>query len=310
MTETLQAGHRRIVYLAHGDDKYLKQALYSLLTLLNVLDQSGRDGGKDSDPKHDIRVLVYTDSPACFPRHPCVVIRELERSRIRRFKGTHGYVHRIKLAVLDEVVKSDEGPVIFVDCDTKWIKSPATAFDALQTGSPVFFMHEFEGELSREFFPSYLDALAERPELCDAFNIAPPWKVWNSGAIGIPAGHPDFFTDAIAFTDQLIGEVRHGNWIEQLAVSVIASRDFTIVSFSEYLLHFWKDSCILEPVVENALGGCCGDIACDARLCFDYPFENALARKRNSFDGRIRKRLAKLKRSLAKRQIYWPSSAE
>ncbi len=304
MTETLQAGRRRIIYLAHGDDKYLKQAVYSLLTLLNFLDADS------NGLKIDIGVIVYTDSPAHFPSHPCLAIRKLDSQDIRRLKGGYGYVHRIKLAILDEVINSDGGPVIFVDCDTKWIKSPAAAFDALESGSSIFFMHEFENELSPKFFPSYLEALVQRPELCSNFHIAPPWKVWNSGVIGIPAGHANFFTDALNFTDQLVGTVRHDNWIEQLAVSVMASRNFRIEPFSEYLLHFWKDSCILEPVVEKALSGCCGDVACDARLCSEYPFETALAQKRNSLDGQLRKRLAKLKRSVAKRRIYWSSNSE
>lgn len=300
MTERSYAEQRRIVYLAHGGNKYLKQAVYSLLTLLWWLDNS------DSD----IHVIVYTDAPEHFPRHRCITIRELDAAEIRLLKGSHGYVHRVKLAILDEVVKLGDGPVIFVDCDTKWIRCPSNAFRVLESDAATFFMHDYEGELSPGFFPSYLDALVQRPELSDRFNISPPWRVWNSGTIGIPPGHPQFFAEALGFTDQLIGTVRHENWVEQLAVSVMAGREFRVQPFSEYLLHFWKDSCILEPVVEKALSGCSGDLSADARLCHDFQFDKELAKKRNSLDGWYRRRLAKLKRSLEKRRFHSSSSAE
>lgn len=302
MTETLQAGPRHIVYMAFGDDKYLKQTNYSLLTLLHFL-----DGDDRSD---NIKVLLYTDSPARFPVHPRIELRKLDKEEIRSMKGKYNYVHRVKLAVLDEVVRRVDGPVIYVDCDTKWIRSPEDAFARLEAGSSMCFMHVYESDLSSDCFSSYLDALVRHPEICNAFGIAPPWRIWNAGVVGIPAGHVNFFSETIDLTDQLFGTVENGNWIEQLAVSVMASRDFRIEPFAPYLQHFWQDTCILEPVVESALQGCCGDIVQDARHCAEYPFEEVLKKKRNSLEGHFRKRLLKLKRSLAKRQIHRPSSAE
>lgn len=283
---------RRIIYLAHGGDKYMKQSVYSIYTLLHWLLDEGEQG---------VEIVVYTDDPASVPQHRLIQTETLTQEALTAYKGHFNYVHRIKLAVLGHAQRKQDGPLIFVDCDTKWVKHPRPAFEAMEAHRNCCFMHEAEGSVSETNHPDYFHALSKEGDFQRLLNITPPWDMWNTGTIGIPGGCEGFFADTLTITDRMLGEVQNRNWVEQMAVSLLATQRFQVRSFEDYLLHFWRDSYAIPTVLDQVLPKLSINAQANAKLCVDFPIDHALAKHRRSIRGRLQRRIAKTKRSLKKR---------
>ena len=108
-----------IVYIAHGALRFHQQTAFSIYSLLHWLMQE-----EDSA----VRVAVFTDKPHRVPSHELIQTHKLTSSELVQFKGALNYVHRVKIAVLAEAAEIYPGPILYVDCDTKWLRSPRTAW--------------------------------------------------------------------------------------------------------------------------------------------------------------------------------------
>lgn len=283
----MSQAHGQVVYIAYGHDAFRSQAAYSALTLLHRL---LRDG------PHDARVVIYTDDRAGLPRHERIETRIVRAAEIEAYRGPRGFVHRVKLAVLEDARRRHDGPIIYVDGDTKWERGPAEAFAALERPDPPCFMHECEGTLAADNHPDYLRVLDEGVPFQRRFGIRPPWVMWNAGVIGVPPVDPGFFTDALAATDELLAVVRHDRWAEQLAVSLLASARFPVRPFADHVVHAWRDSYALTTVLARLQPRLVGDAERDAATCADFPLGEELARYRRSFGGWLHRRCRQLSR--------------
>lgn len=282
---------KNIVYLAHGGQKYTKQAIFSLYSLLYWLKE---------EPDNSIGIIVYTDDDTWVPRHELITARTISPEQIRQYKGKHQYTHRVKLEILRHAQSMSSGPILFVDCDTQWIKTPSPALRELAENPKMCWMHQLEGKVSIRNHPDYFTLLSENPSLSQ--NFPPPWEMWNSGAIGIPEGNRAFFSETLETCDQILDFLPHNNWVEQLAVSLQATKQFETKSLEPYLLHFWRDSPILPEVLEKALSNLSDDAGSNAKLCATFPVEEELRIFRESLKGQWLRKKAKWKRSLSKRR--------
>jgi len=70
--------------------------------------------------------------------------------------------------------------------------------------------------------------------------------MWNAGAIGVAVGAEDFFEDALRLCDELLVRLRPRTYVEQLAVSLLATRDFTVKSIDDCVHHYWGVSAEFE----------------------------------------------------------------
>lgn len=140
-----------IIYISHGSEKFHIQTKFSVLTLLHFLDQLQFE---------NIRICIYTDAPSYFPTHPLIRLFPLTPKELSAYKGKLGYVHRIKLAILQrasmEVLENPNSKMLYVDCDTRWLKFPSDQlldFCAADAHHPVALMHILEGTLSNPLIP-------------------------------------------------------------------------------------------------------------------------------------------------------------
>ena len=138
-----------IVYLSHGGKKYYDQTRFSVLSLLHLLLKQQRQ---------DVKIMVYTDAPDSVPAHPLVRTETLSRTQLQAYRGQFDYVHRIKLEVMLKAARELGTAVLYVDCDTRWLRVPDDLFARLEAGN-ASCMHVNEGVFGPGFFPDYLAAV-------------------------------------------------------------------------------------------------------------------------------------------------------
>jgi hypothetical protein len=220
------------VYLAYGGGQFRRQAVLSILSLL----QYGPIPG---------RIVVHTDRPDEFEKLPVEPVL-LDKDTIRRWKGPYGYTHRIKVELLKSLFKVSDRHLVFVDSDTVWMHSPEGIYKSLQEGCAV--MHLRENQLSNSFFPHYL-AVLENTDLIkkESIPVVPVEQFWlyNSGVLGLPSTmNPSFLEETLRMCDLLSRSVPFAmEWVEQVAFSYIfLGHGMRIDTCDSDLHHYWRDS--------------------------------------------------------------------
>lgn len=293
----------KILYLVHGDIGFHHQAIYSAATLLHLLLESKRA---------DVVIHVYTDRPELWPAHPQVTTHRLEAEDLKRWRGPLDYVHRIKLEVLRRAESELGLPLVYVDCDTRWLAVPVDAFEALHTrtgtGKPPLYMHTFEEEVSEHSAPAYFRLLKGKSRQLAEWGIHshPPWRVWNAGTIGVPVGSEGLFADVLTVNDGLLPDATVRRTIEQLALSLVVDERFELRPFDTWLRHWWAYGYELPFVLRRffkdlPLGL---DAMQLAAACNAYePSEAELLAVRQTADYRRDMAREKRKKSIYKRKI-------
>jgi len=301
----IQMQHK-IIYLSFGGQKFYDQTRFSALTLLDRLLRQERN---------DFRMVIFTDRPEQSPEHDLIRSVRVAPEELKRFRGPLEFIHRVKLEILRRAEAEFGLPLLYVDCDTRWLKIPHEPFELLADGRrgqngavPVFYMHKYEGTLGAGFYPDYLRLLhRKRPRLVEwKLRADPPWTMWNAGALGVPSGAAGLFDDVLAVTDDLILDVRQRNFIEQLAFSTVATSRFQVKPFDEYLAHYWDHGSEVPVLLRRFFGGLPPDISVEklAEQCAQFPLNKSkLEEVRSLRSSRFRRWRAKVRNSLHKRKI-------
>lgn len=122
------------MYLAFGDHRFKKEALYSILSLKRVLHAGNH-----------AKIVLYTDNPTFyqpyFTKHGSVIIEELDRDQIEIWANQTGYKFITKIKAIKMCVNKYNGKVLFVDSDVVFIKNPMYLFKKIDINQFIMFMH-------------------------------------------------------------------------------------------------------------------------------------------------------------------------
>lgn len=231
--------HRHILYVAHGDDCFIHETAYSILSLWR------QDDGQDYE------VVVVTDVPerltALVGTHPRLRCLVLEPACRDAWRGPQRYIHRIKpLAIgwaAEQVGAGPEDLFLFVDSDTTFTRSPAGLFDTVAQGHVV--LNEREGGLADSRHRTRSHGKLYRASVQHTFAVrgqhralAADTGLWNSGVIGFRAEHLEVFDETVALIDQMYPVVPI-HTIEQVALSVVLQdRGVPLQDSGEVIFHY------------------------------------------------------------------------
>lgn len=299
-------GH--ILYVMHGSQKYVDQLLFSCLTLLDLLRQSGRG---------DIGIVIYTDQAERCPVHPLVRIIRFSAADLARWRGPLDFVHRVKIEVLRRAVEEVGAPLIYVDLDTRWLALPDVALADLAAGSeskperPSMYMHVLEGALSGKVHPRYFAAMQSKPAVRRilatwGISTVPPWPMWNAGGIGLRAGMEGFLDDALELCDELLLWLRPYAYVEQLSFSLLANLRYEVKTLEDCVHHYWGVSTEFAPVARKMLSelDAVASLEERAKVCAAYRWdEQALRESQRQPQHLWATRLTKMRASVRKRQL-------
>ena len=231
-----------LLYLAHGGPRFLYQAAFSILSLLRVLE--GRT-------PHDTRIVVYTDCTEFFTKlfgELCFFSCErLEAHQILAYRGPVDFVHRIKIRLLQEFLRTHRGNVIYVDADTVFLKDPYALFHNLSQDQ--FIMHLKEQSQSCAFmrFLRKLDDLVARGDLPlpgrPALRLSSV-AMWNCGVVGLNSENATILDAVLTMTDAIVRRAPEKpgtiKWVsEQFAFSYMFQAHGAILAANEYIYHYW-----------------------------------------------------------------------
>ncbi len=197
------------------------------------------------------RTLLFTDAPEFFEPYldnlPITYVA-LTKDKLRQMRGRLDFLHRIKIAIIEEAFTLTEDNILYVDGDAFFVADPSPFFSTI--GPKVSFMHEREyafetlGDLptpSGDPFHFVLNYIRNRE-----FTLANGASVkfsaslysWNAGAIMLDRSHRSLLADVYAITDQLYAATKN-HASEQFAFSLVLQTNTDLKTCSPVIHHYW-----------------------------------------------------------------------
>lgn len=238
----------RHVILAHGRETEYQRAIFSVLSFW-----AWYEGDQAA-----VQTVIFTDRPEAFASHfgslP-VSYQLLTPASIEEMRGEHGYIHRLKLYIVDKVAQDYPGEaVFFCDSDTFFTAPAASLLRSLQPGTSLLHMreHTFNEAIAvwASFSPpqdgaprKFVGLLANQTfELLPgtAHRFDANQMMWNTGVIGVAPDSAELTKATVALGDIFYGGSEWG-LSEQAAFSLALQTDTEILPSNAYVFHYWGE---------------------------------------------------------------------
>ena len=223
-----------VAYCVFGRGRWVREAQASVLTALRWLARAGRRGS----------VVVYTDSPEAFERFG-VTLCEVPSARFDAWRGADDFVYRPKVKVLQRALAEWERPVLLVDSDTVFTRSPIPELEALRPGTARMDRYEglvFRSRAHRALARQLLRAHPEgRVELRSgrSYEISPATsEMWCSGTVGLHCDDRELVDDVLELLDVTTSRATD-RLLEQYAFSEILSQATRLAPTEHFVHHYW-----------------------------------------------------------------------
>lgn len=263
----------QLVLLAHSREVEYHRAIFAVLSFW---------AGHKDPTTSAVQAVVFTDQPAFFEFYLAglpVRYEQLTAESLAAMQQPHGYVHRVKPAILAQVSQRyPQDELLFIDSDTFFYKLPDQLLQQLVAGTA--FLHQREYTLAeavgvyaafgQAHFPKKLLELVATSR----FNVAgtevqfqPEQYSWNSGVVGLPAAMAALLPDVLRVLDELyVGT----GWFtcEQIAFSLVLQTQATLHACDDYLVHYWgkRQKHLMDEHLSQLLTGPFGQLSLTERL--------------------------------------------
>lgn len=237
-----------IIFLAIGE-RYALQAVYAIISLLKVYNMR---------IPLNWEVVVFTDSVEPFDIFPLDIplrLRIINDDDIQHLIGENKHVYRAKIKVLQNLNRSLQQNVLFVDTDIIFYKRIDKIFKWIEEGH--YILHEKEDLLYTRPFKSYTDTFARKSFKLSSsrdININEQSMMWNSGVIGLRSSNIKVLDDVLELNDCMysIAKLR---LVEQLAFSLVFCANQEPKESRNMIFHYcWEEGkAIIEQQVEFVL---------------------------------------------------------
>lgn len=224
----------KIIYLTTGKETYHIEALYSISSAINLL----------NNQTDEIELVVHTDQVSLYQKLP-IAIKEISPSLLRNWKGPFDYIFRAKHAcLLSELNDADQ--CILIDSDTFFYRSPLTLFERVSNNSLLCnALQATFGENKEDYTYKCL------AHLLQPAGLAPDeMRRLNSGVIGLTKSNKIILEKSIQLMDEFYAKAPLSYNIEEFALAVSANTEkLKVNTCTDIIRHYWSRKNIIRAKV-------------------------------------------------------------
>jgi len=234
-----------LVTQAYGKEEILTQAVYAAWSAL---------AWRVDLP---LEVHAYVDDATPFSALAGKVeVRVLSPDEIRDWRGPEDFIHRLKAAMISDMVHRFPGDkLVYVDADVFFTGPLSGIFE--RVGARRAVMHEREypvathpSEQMRKF-RKHMGALTFRGKPVDLSR-----DMWNAGVVGMDPAQFPIVDEWLEFIDALYPQYKRG-LVEQYGIGHLLQREATVQATDDLVFHYWaqKDDYVAAIRTELAILG-------------------------------------------------------
>ena len=197
------------------------------------------------------RVIIFTDNREYFePYLPGIPVQYilLTHQKVKAMRGGIDFLHRMKIAMIDEAFQITSGNILYVDSDTFFLSSPEPVMS--EVSPSVSFMHlpEYEFSALKEMplpagipFRAFYELIVAQEFVLASglkFKISPQFSSWNAGTMALHQSHQTLLKDVYKLTDQFY-PATNNHASEQYAFSIVLQNQTRIKALNSIIYHYW-----------------------------------------------------------------------
>lgn len=216
-----------LVTQAYGKEEILTEAVYAAWSALAWRGELPLD------------VHVYVDTAAPFaPLAGKIDVRVLSAEEIRDWRGPEDFVHRLKAAMIRDMVRRFPGDaLVYVDADVFFTGPLSPLVGRIGPGRAVMHEREYavpthDSEQMRKF-RAHMGALTFRGRPVDLTR-----DMWNAGVVGMDPAQFALVGEWIEFIDALYPRYKRG-LVEQYGIGHLLQREATVQPSDDVVFHYW-----------------------------------------------------------------------
>ncbi len=227
-----------IVYLAYKLDSSKYQAILSIYTLYHQL----------AEDNANFQFIIYSDADtSLFTKYlgalpvKCEV---LSKENIKRFRGPHDFVFRIKPHVIQACFAKYKSNLLYLDTDTFFLRNPRKLLESIKPGRTIMNVEEYDfvdGGVEHLHWFYQRQALKHHTYTVQGLPTTIPLstKMWNAGVIGISYADTGLIDEIISLNDKIY-ENTQIFIVEQFATSYVLQTYSELHSSEDYIEHYWS----------------------------------------------------------------------
>lgn len=224
-------------------------------------------------PVSQTSVFLFTDRPDWFAAYfhdlPVKYV-VLTPEKIKVMRGEIDFLHRMKIALIEEAFDKSEGDMLYADSDTFFTSDPTPLMEQLSSDKSFMHVHEYHFEHLRsiplpdgETFQAFLKLIeSKKVKLTDGteLQLTSKHSSWNAGVMMLHRSHRAFIPDVYALTEQFYPLTRN-HASEQYAFSILLQLKTMLQPCEEVIYHYWYrvrkriiDEFLLEKFSQKWIG--------------------------------------------------------
>lgn len=227
-----------LVLQSFGREYEYKRAVFTILSFFAY----------SSLPAEKVKVILFTDNSGYFGEFlkglPVEFVL-LSEEKIKSMRGEIDFLHRMKIALIEEAFSLTNGPLFYTDSDCFFIADPKPILE--QVSSQKAFMHLPEYPFVKDVedktstyknFYSLISCKDFRLTDGSILKVTPQHCSWNAGVMAFHPSHVRFIPDVYFLTDQFY-PASQSHASEQYAFSLVLQEKVGLDRCDHVIYHYW-----------------------------------------------------------------------
>ncbi len=196
-------------------------------------------------------IVLFTDRPDFFQKYleglPIQFV-ELTEQKLQSMRGEIDFLHRIKIAAIEEAYEMAPGNILYFDSDSFFIKDPAPLLEKVSASRSYMHKHEYHfRELADLPLPSgapfhaflkLIEWTALRLASGRSMKVSPGMSSWNAGVMMLHSTHQELLRDVYSITEHAY-PLTENHATEQYAFSIILESNTELGVCESVNYHYW-----------------------------------------------------------------------
>jgi hypothetical protein len=202
-------------------------------------------------PMESTQVLLFTDKPEWFEKYlgglPVKFVM-LSPEKIKIMRGEIDFLHRMKIALIEESFQRTDNNLLYADSDTFFTADPTELTNSLTEGKSYMHLREYSFDHLRSFglpagapFQALADLIESQSfTLADGgrLRVTPEMFSWNAGVMMFHPSQRSIIPDVYALTDQFYPPSKN-HASEQYAFSLMLQMRTDLQACEQVIYHYW-----------------------------------------------------------------------
>lgn len=238
-----------LVTQSFGRENEYRRVIFAILSFYAVSD-------------HKVPTILFTDRPEYFEQYfeglPVRYIL-LTPEKIKVMRGEIDFLHRMKIALIEEALEVSGTNMLYADSDTFFLSDPAKYTGLISETQSFMHIHEYQFEEVREMaLPAGRAARAFVQYIEDNIVLVPGTDIridaqmssWNAGVILIDRMNKKLVDKVYQLTDSFFPACgSHAS--EQYAFSIILQTITDVKPVDDVIYHYWYN--IKKKIIDEFL---------------------------------------------------------